>query len=796
MKKTLQILLFIIPLLALSQQNNPSITIKGKVIDKESKLPIEDATILFKTLDSSFIKFGSITNKKGNFSVAIETGNYNVSITYLAYKTKILKLSELKNDINLGTIELELDTQILSEVEITSEKRTLEIKPDKMVFNVSKDLSANSGMALDVLNNIPAVTVDADGNIQLRGQQNVTVLINGKISSLSKADALKSLPAGSIDKVEVLTNPGAQFQASSLGIINIILKKGLDLGLNGSVTLTGGYRNYLGGLVTLNSKTDRVNFYTQNSYFKRNRIIESSFKNTYFISGNTISFLDEFIEIDADSYVFDGKIGADFYLTPKATLGTSFSYTNIDTDNNSAAFSTIKDNNFTTILENERKNNGSFKDAIYEFSVDFEQNFNKEGEQFKGYVTYATDTEKYSNAFTNSNPSFTNENFKIKNTLENLTIDAKYTNPISEEALITIGYLGEFGKTPFEYFSSTGNNLIDFTDNTNAFFADFENQSEKFYFGLGLRTELTNYNIKYSPTKNKVNKNFNNFFPSIYLEYSLSDMQSLGGGYSRKIQHPNYGMLMPFEEKISENVSYIGNENLNPVLIDMSNLTFTAFGNSYTFAATAYYNVFKSYLQPVTYENGEIINGIFKTITTPFNIGDLKQYGVNLSSVIKASKNISFTANVNIYNLDQTGLFSLQLPNNTIVERNFESSNTQGTLSLLTQIKFGNLFNLQTNVKHNLKSQGAYSVRKAFTYADLALSRDFWDKKGTINLTVDDLFLSNKTNRDRYDFISYFSEGKQVNKYRKILLSFTYRFNQSKKDRQINFDKKEIKPNF
>ena len=157
---------------------------------------------------------------------------------------------------------------------------------------------------------------------------------------------------------------------------------------------------------------------------------------------------------------------------------------------------------------------------------------------------------------------------------------------------------------------------------------------------------------------------------------------------------------------------------------------------------------------------------------------------------------LSSSTNVNIYNLDQTGLFTLELPNNTIIERNFESSNTQGSFSLLTQIKFGTLFNLQTNVKHNLKSEGAYSVRKAFTYADLALSRDFWDKKGTLNFTIDDLFLSNKTNRNRYDFVSYFSEGKQVNKYRKILISFTYRFNQSKKDRQINFEKKEIKPNF
>ncbi|MDO9595495.1 MAG: carboxypeptidase-like regulatory domain-containing protein, partial [Lutibacter sp.] len=212
------------PILSFSQNNiNPTYTISGKIIDASTKKPLEDATIIFKSIDSNLIKFGGITNQKGNFSIDVEKETYRVSVEFISYETKILNLSTVSRNFNLGVIELELDTQILNEVEIVGGKKTVDIKSNKIVFNVDKNVASNSGVATDILNNIPSVNVDPDGGITLRGQANVTVMINGKISSLSKSDALKSLPAGSIEKIEVIANPGAKYKASSLGIINIIL---------------------------------------------------------------------------------------------------------------------------------------------------------------------------------------------------------------------------------------------------------------------------------------------------------------------------------------------------------------------------------------------------------------------------------------------------------------------------------------------------------------------------------------------------------------------------------------------
>ncbi|NEW80135.1 MAG: TonB-dependent receptor plug domain-containing protein, partial [Gelidibacter sp.] len=208
------------PILSFSQSNtNPTYTITGKIIDATSKKPLEDATIIFKSIDSNLIKFGGITNQKGNFSIDVEKETYRVSVEFISYETKNLNISAITRNLNIGVIELALDTEILNEVEIVGGKKTVEIKSNKIVFNVAKDISSTGSTATDILNNIPSVSVDPDGEIKLRGQGNVTVMINGKISSMSKSEALKSLPAGSIEKIEVITNPGAKYDASALSVI-------------------------------------------------------------------------------------------------------------------------------------------------------------------------------------------------------------------------------------------------------------------------------------------------------------------------------------------------------------------------------------------------------------------------------------------------------------------------------------------------------------------------------------------------------------------------------------------------
>jgi len=796
MRTLLLALIILTPLLSFSQSNNnPTYTISGKIIDATTKKPLEDATIIFKSIDSNLIKFGGITNQKGNFSIDVEQETYRVSVEFNSYETKVLNISEINRNLNLGVIELELDTQILNEVEIVGGKKTVDIKSNKIVFNVDKNVASNSGVATDILNNIPSVSVDPDGGITVQGQGSVQVMINGKISSLSKTAALKSLPAGSIEKIEVISNPGAKYDASALRIINIILKKGKDEGLNASLTATGGYKDYYGGLITLNNKSKNLNFFINTSFNHNNPVTEASYENEYFANNVTTSFLNENSEFNSKKDAFYGTIGADFYLSKSTTLSTSVNFQNIINKNNTFTSSNIFNASKVLTATNNRTHNGKLDNELFEFVVDFEHNFKKEGQQLTSSILYSKDTDAIGNEISNTNAAFTNETYTEKNKLQNTSFEINFTNPIGKTSAFYVGYKGNIGKVPFRYSSITEDRNIDYSENLNAVYVEFENEGDKFYYGLGIRAEFLELKADYLYLNTTQINNFDKIFPTVYLKYTLSDSKSLSLSYSKKMNSPLYSQLQPFEQKYSETSSYIGNPALNPIYIDASNLGYLYNGNKIMFSSSLFFQRFNNYWENVTYETGEQINGINQIITTPVNVGKVDYYGIDMTTNYKPAKILSFTGNINLYNFDQSGIYeTVNLANETIV-KNYNHASFNGSFSLLTQLKIPKAFDFQVNAKHFLISKGAYSTRKEFTYASAAINKDFSNNDASISLTVNDIFKSNKTARDRFD-TNYFSKSLIEDKYRTILLSFTYRFNQSKKNRRIDFDKKEIKPNY
>ena len=797
MKRLFLLLLIIFPSLIIGQVNsNPFYTISGKIIDASTQLPLEDATILFKSINSNTVACGGITKKNGKFSIDVSEGTYNASAEFLSYKTKKLNISSVTRDLNIGTIELELDTEFLDEIEIIGEKSTLKYKHNKVIYTVGKDISSDAGVATDILNNIPLVSVDPNGSITLRGFDTPTVLINGKTSSLSKTDALKTIPASSIETIEVLTNPGAKYKASSTGIINIILKKGKDEGLNGSITAAGGYKDYYGGLLTLNHKSKKVNFFTNASYFSRNPIKEASYENEYFNNSITTSFLNENSTNTSYDKGFYSTIGADFHLSDKATLSTSINYTSINNEALTITDTDILDASKNILESNSRDHVGNFDDEIFEFIVDYEQLFKIEGQKLTAHFIYSKDSEKYTNSIVNSNVlNFTNEDYIEDNILQNKEVAVNFTSPIGKNSTLSVGYLGEFGKVPFSYVGTSGDNFIDYTEDVHAAFVEFENEGEKFYYGIGLRAEFQKTNINFQTQNTTLKKDFNDIFPSAYLEYSFSDSKALSLSYNRVIGRPGYYQLQPFEQKYSETSSYIGNPNLNPLYKDNATLTYSYYGNKLTVVTSFFFDRYNDAVLNVTYETGEQINGVNKIIKTPVNLGKVVISGISLTTILKASKQLNFTASANVYNYDQSGTFNIINDANQNINIDYNNASIDGSFGLLTQLKIPKVFNFQTNIKHNLISKGPVSTRKAYTYASATINKDLFDKEASISLTVDDIFLSNKTDRDRFD-TNYFSKSLIQNKYRTIILSFTYRFNQSKKDRRIDFDKKQIKPNY
>ena len=273
MKKIVVIVFVLILSIKLNAQQNRSygnsVNIKGVVLDSDTQEGLEYATIVLKPLDNSEIT-GGITNNNGVFNISVNKGSYDISIEYISFKTFHLKNQNIQEDIDLGNIALSLNTELLDEVEIIAERSTVEIRLDKKIYNVGKDMTVKGGTASDVLDNVPSVEVDVEGNVSLRGNDNVRILVDGKPSGLiglSGASALRQLPADAIEKVEVITSPSARYDAEgTAGILNIVLRKGKAQGFNGSFNAKLGHPETYGGSANMNFRKDKVNFFITVGY--------------------------------------------------------------------------------------------------------------------------------------------------------------------------------------------------------------------------------------------------------------------------------------------------------------------------------------------------------------------------------------------------------------------------------------------------------------------------------------------------------------------------------------------------
>lgn len=787
MKRALTTVYLILSCVLYSHSQN--FTITGKIVDATNKEALEYATVTFKPKGSSDL-IGGITDRKGKFEISVPKGKYTIIVEFLSYKTKIFKSQKIENDVHYGSIELSEDIEFLIHVEIVGKKKLIDIKPKKTVYNVSEDTAAEGSMITDVLNNIPSITFE-NGIASVRGLSS-TVMINGKVSSLSKGDALKSLPAGSVEKIELITNPGAEYKASYKSIINIILKKGKDEGLNASITSQLGYKDIYGGLLTLNYKTKKINFFTNTSYGHRNPIQISNAKNEYFSGGSTTSYLNESSKHNSKEKTLISTIGSDFFLSKKTTLTTSINYTNLNYKSITTTNSSILDATFSETSFNTREHESNFDDEIFELTTEIEHNFNKEGRSLSSYFKYNNDVESFKNNVLNTNANYTNEWYYQKNKILNNEFNVSYTSPLTKKTSYSIGYNADIGKVPFR--NSSSNRNVDYSREVHAGFVKYEYGSDKFFFDVGVRGEFSKATIDYLDLNITQELGANEFFPEAAVQYLVSDTKILTLWYQKSIERPELGRLQPFEEKFSETSSYIGNEVLKHMTIHSYSLDYSYYGDKLTIIPSLVYSKYNDWWQDVTYETGEQIDGVSKLITTPQNVGSVNYYGLNFTALYKVNNQLNVTFNSVLYIIDQHGVFTTTNTTNQPIIIDYNKKTFNGNFKLITQLKIPKVVNIQTSIFHRLKSEGPVSTLKAKTYASLAMNKDLFDKKATLSLSVNDLFDSNETKRDRFSD-NYFSNSVIKDKP-EIVLAFTYRFNQSKKNREVKSGEKDTKPHF
>ncbi|CAM4100235.1 MULTISPECIES: outer membrane beta-barrel family protein [Flavobacterium] len=792
------LILFFTTIFAFAQDAaNKKIKITGRVIEKVSKQPLEYATITFLLPDNPKPVAGGITNPKGEFDIEIKPGVYDIKIEFISFKIYELKQKNLKNSTSLGLISLEEDANQLNEVVIRTEKTTVEIKLDKKVYNVGNDLMVKGGTVSDVLDNIPSVSVDVEGNVSLRGNENVRVLIDGKPSNaINIAEALRLIPADAIEKVEVITNPSARYDAEGGGgLLNIILKKGKNQGLNGTFNASTGYPETYGLTGNLNYKSKNFNLFTTQGYNDRNSPGNSFTNSKYLNSDNsTRNYVYEDRENDRNSKGYNGNFGIELYLNESTSWTNSFNYRKSKGDNVDNVVQDYYDSGFNYDYSRTRINGEGSDSENVEFATNFMKKFKRDGHKLTIDGSFSSNDDFNDAIITDK---VTNSNLvKFDNTLSTQTqnrnlIQMDYVLPFGKGSQFEAGYRGEFSKLLTDYqvendgiINNNFTNTLDYKEKVNALYTQYGLKIDKFSALFGLRFEDSNIEINQLATNDYNTKKYSNFFPSAFFTYEISDKSSASVSYSRRIQRPRGRMLNPFSN-LSSNINiFMGNPDLDPAYSDALDFGYIKRWEKLTFNTSLYVNKTTDVFQFARRESGDFINGTPIVISSPINLATEYRAGFEFTLNYSPYKWWKLNGNFNLYRNETQGDFSYINFNNVEVFQNFDNTTTSWYSRITSKVTLPYKIDWQTNVSYNAPSTSAQGKSLGVFGANLAFSKDVLKDKGTVSFNISDVFNSRKRISENYLAGVVLSNSEMQWRERQFSLSFTYRFNKPKNERE------------
>ena len=804
--KKLFFLVFLWSFISVSSQNKftPEHLIKGKIIDLESGESLEYATVVIKNLTTKQLS-GGITDVDGNFKIKIKEGVYEISFEFISFKTIIMNDIKINKPIDFGVIKLKENSSKLDEIVIIAEKSTVDIRLDKRIYNVGKDMTIKGGSASDVLDNVPSVNVDVEGNVSLRGNENVRILIDGKPSALvglNGTDALRQLPANAIEKVEVITSPSARYDAEgTAGILNIILRKGIANGFNGSVNSTIGSPKQFELATNLNLRTQKVNLFSNLSYQNRNSPGNSFTQLSIVNDQNTNSQRNEDRDYQRIRDGYNFNVGLEYFLTEKSSITGSFFYRDADNKNLSTNSITLFD--VSGFLYDVRTQDEDEIDTTSQFSLNYTNNFNSDGHKLT-IDLQLSDSQEIENALINDSISLENNN-TTENSKTTL-LQSDYTLPIGKNAQFEAGYRGEFQKlnSDFEVTRSPAlefnpSNNLDFEQNVNAFYTQFGNKLNKFSFLLGLRAEITDVKVRLITSNENFDYSYTELFPTINLGYERNEDQSFTIGYSRRLRRPRFWYLNPFESRTSQNVIYKGNAGLIPTFTNSFDVGYLQKFGKFTLNSSIYYQHSVNAIQRVRRDEIRFIDGENQVvnISEPINLASEDRHGFELTANYNPSKKVRLSGSFNVFNEKTEG--SYEYNKFTIDQVTGEITSTPEIINLAnTNSSWFTRFNASFVLPFDIQMQNRLSYRgprntaqrisEGVFAANIALSKDLFDEKGTLVFNVSDVFNSRKSRSVNYspniENPTSISNQEWQWRVRQISLNFTYRLNQKKKQEQ------------
>jgi len=792
----LYIICFIFSSLVSLAQTQPAAQSKitGTLQNATTKAPVGFANVVLLTASDSSLVTGATTDQNGRFTLApVPAGIYTIRISMLGFQNKFIPnvvVPANTPEVALGTVTLGTSATALEEVVVTTERELVEYDLDKRVVNVSKDINAQSGSVADVMQNVPSVTVDIDGNVSMRGSSSVTILIDGKRSALSNL-TLDQIPANLIESVELITNPSAKYDPEGTsGIINLVLKKEKKPGFNGSASVTAGtYDNY-NASVNLNFRYDKWSITGGYDFRQRTRPGSSkSFTTNFYEEEDSVSYRQQEGDRTSTDLSHSVRFGADYYLSPKHTISASTIYrTGQDEGTNTTWYRFLDEDRdltntryrFTDEVEDEQ---------AFDFTLGYRQTFDRKGQELTADFVYNTNVDDEISTFRevralNAAPEL--EETLVDDDNKEIVAQVDYVHPFSEDSQLETGFRSTYEQLDEDshYFKQddAGNFIYDLKQSNHfiydeqvfALYTNYNNKLGSFSYQLGLRAEQTLTDSEQLTDSSAFENNYFSLFPSIFITRDFNDDNKIQFSYSRRINRPRSRFLNPFEDLSDPfNVDF-GNPELKPEYINSLELGYLRYWNNASFNSTVFYrhtsNEIERFRTPTT-------------ITIVDEQGIEQEVPANRTTFINLSSNASYGFEFSL-NYPITNWWTV---NGSLSGFRTQLSTTQSDTELSSaQFSWNTRANSTMTIWKDLSIQLSAYYRAPMAdiqgrmdqmfSSDLALKKELFNEKASVSLRVSDIF-----NTRQFSFVSYGpafrTEIENKRQSRIIYLGFNYRIN-------------------
>lgn len=773
---------------AVAQDNNAEEPlISGAIVDQQ-KNPVPFGNVaVHNPVDSALIT-GGVSDAEGKFQIPVKPGKYFVKISFLSYKDKIISdVAVFSSTVDLGVVTLSESSQVLEEVIVKGEKASMELQLDKRVFNIEKDLSNVGRNASDILGNLPSVTVDVDGTVSLRGSSNVRILIDGKPSGLTSRDpeALRMLQGNLIESIEVITNPSSRYDAAGeVGIINIVMKKNQEKGVNGTFTANGGYPARYGASYNLNIRRKNINFFSSYGvdYSERPGYGESYQR---YVSADTSFFYSQRSDRKQEEFSHNFTIGMDYFFNDKTTLTGSFLY------NTGDGLTTSQTNyhdfdSFGETTRMVRRNEKEREDEEnIEGALNFKKNFQKKGRLLTADFKWIKSVDDESTDYTESVNDGADSLQRSINFADeiNWLFQTDYTHPFGKDGKVELGVKtatriidNNYGVEGLDMEDqwlpiSQFTDHLNYTERIHAAYLMANNTFGNFSAQAGLRGELTDITTELLVAGFVNEQNYFNIFPSAGLSYKLQQGKTLQLSYSYRINRPDFRDLLPFSDFRDPRVLFAGNPNLRPVFTNSIEAGYLLDWENGSILSNVYYRHRKNVIERITTEP----DSAGRSRVMPINLSDEDAYGVEFNFSLNVQDWWKLNTSANFYRAVTKGVFE-----GDVLESDTYTWTSRATskMTFFKSLDFQVSFNYRApRITPQGKDLSIYSL-------DLGLSRDVFKGKGTITAGVRDLLNSRKRRRI-VDSNDYYSESTFQWRARQFTITFTYRLNKAK-ERQKN----------